>query len=191
MSMSRINERTEQAWIHLENWARSWHQPDASGYFAGSLGGASLCQVYFGNVRPESIVKLLTYPDVKFILTGLGGEPNEASVPVLQNVFDLLANRSGGIREDGCIAVRARAPLPGGVFECQIIIEKVSRDSAEILITWVPLLAFRHSQELRDRFFEIFGWFFLIQEILEIEKIFLCLENCPHPAKDSLDWVEI
>ena len=191
MSTTRMDERAAQAWMRLEEWARRWDDPDAPGYFAGTLGGTSLTQVYFANVRPESIVKLLVGLDVEFRLARRGNGPNQASTLVPDEVASFLAGVNEHIDEGCSILARVRVSLPTGELESDIIVEKDPGHDTEVLITWVPLLAFRRSKELEGRFFEIFRWLFSAQQILDTEKLLLCLENCPHPRTESAPWMEI
>lgn len=129
--------------MRLENWARSWHRPDAPRYFAGSLGGASLSQVYCGNVMPDAIVTLLKPLDVEFQLAKWGDGANQAAGLLPRDVSAFLSSRRADVDESCSILATAKVPMPGGTFEPQIVIE--------VRITWVPLLAFRRIRDLKGR----------------------------------------
>jgi hypothetical protein len=190
--MSEINSRTERAWERLQDWARRWHRPDAT-YFVGTLGGASLTQVYFADVRLDSVEKLLNVANARLLAARRQEEMSEVSSLTRSEIAKFLISSDHLADANTSVRASAEVSLAGGAFEHKIIAHRlvgVTAD-ADVTLTWVPLLAFLGHKDLKNRFLAIFGWFFNVQQILEAKRVLLCLEYCPDPRENPSAWMEI
>ena len=85
----------------------------------------------------------------------------------------------------------ARVSLTGGDFEYTIVIEKTGPGVVDVRFTWIPLLAFFNTDDLKIRFAAIFSYLLSWQEELQASKALLCLERAPNPRVSRSGWMEI
>jgi|SRR5579864_3883069 len=193
MNAESTDPRIEKAWQRLHTWARGWHRTAGTKYFVGSLGSASLTQVCFSNVYAGPVGNLLSANKAEIRIVKKGKHETQVSKLAVPDVSGFLTTCKEETDGTCFILAEGKAALTGGVFEHDIIIERSAGVTADVdvTITWVPLLAFLKSPDVRERFLAIFGWFFSVQRMLRAERVLLCLERCPHSRNDPSAWMEI
>src|SRR5262249_21880131 len=193
VKVEQSSSRGEAAWARFNAWARKWHQVTEHSYFAGTLGGASLAQVYFADVSLNSLQKFLASMNAETLTARCQKSVDAESSFGVNGVSGFLKACEDLSNEDCYLVASLKVPLTTRIFECNTIVERLRGVTVDVDVKmgWVPLLAFFNARDLKSRFLEIFEWFFSVQEGLQARAMLLCLEYCQNPRTDTSDWIEI
>src|SRR5262249_11780640 len=83
------------------------------------------------------------------------------------------------------------ALIKGRRIELSCLLESGAGDVYDLRISWRPYIVFFNSQNLKERFSEIFELMFLIGKRLDKDKIFFNSKTGAHPGREPNSLIEI